>query len=46
MVANEYAVATTACANEDEADKIASVLVNKNLALSLEMQRHEPSGAY
>ena len=37
MDANEYAVVTTACANEDEADKIASVLINKRLVACVQM---------
>jgi periplasmic divalent cation tolerance protein len=37
MNTNEYAVVTTACANEDEADKIASVLIHKKLAACVQM---------
>jgi len=37
MMKNNHAVVTTACANEDEADKIASVLVNKKLAACVQM---------
>ena len=37
MNTNEYAVVTTACANEDEADKVASVLINKRLVACVQM---------
>ena len=37
MTNNEYAVVTTACANEDEADKIAFVLINSKLAACAQM---------
>ena len=37
MIKNEYAVVTTVCANEDEADKIASVLINNKLAACAQM---------
>ena len=33
----EFAVVTTACANEDEADKIASALINEKLAACVQM---------
>ena len=33
----KHAVVTTACANEDEADKIASVLINEGLAACVQM---------
>ena len=37
MLTDEYAVVTTACANEDEADKIASELIKKKLAACVQM---------
>ena len=37
MTINKHAVVTTACANEDEADKIASILINKGLAACVQM---------
>ena len=37
MTKNEYAVVTTTCANEDETDKIATVLINNKLAACAQM---------
>ena len=37
MDTDRFAVVTTACANDDEADRIASVLINKKLAACVQM---------